>query len=110
MTTVHPELDLLFHIWRDSSLSINGSLLGSFDRSCIRPQHCDQFAILEHCDVLSAHLQPHPQSPVDDAKTPKVGVNFTIRGNLLVSDDLAIDQNTCRNNTGFSHSLFNCRV
>lgn len=64
--------------------------LGSFEGGCIRPQQLDPFAVLKHQDVLSAHLQSHPQLLVGDAKTPKVSVDFTIGRDFLVSDDLAI--------------------
>lgn len=71
-------------------------LLGTFQRRWRRPQQLDPFTVLVHCDELCVHLQPHPQSPVGDAKAVKVRVNDTIRGDFLVSNNLAVDQNTWR--------------
>lgn len=79
--------------------------LDSFDGSFISPQQFDPFSILEHWDGLCAHLKLYSQSLMDNAKTIKVGVHYTIRVNFLVSDDLAIDQNAWGSNMGFSHSL-----
>lgn len=71
-------------------------LLGSLERGGVRPEEFGLLAILGHSDVMSSHLQSHPQPLVNNAKATKVGVHFAIRGHLLVPNGLAIDQNTCK--------------
>lgn len=68
--------------------------LGFFDRSCTRPQQPDMLAIMENWDVLSAHLQSHPQLLVADTKTAKVGADLTILNNFLLANNLAIHHKT----------------
>lgn len=72
--------------------------LYSLEGAGVGPEELGLFAILRHSDVIGGHLQSNPQLRVNDPKTAKVGVYFTIRGNLLIPDGLAIDQNTCNEN------------
>lgn len=81
-----------------------GNLLGSFQRRSFWPQQLDPVTTLVHWDDLCVHLQPHPESPVGDAKSVKVGVNDTIRRDFLVSNNLAVDQNAWRKTHGLQKS------
>lgn len=73
-----------------------GYSLVVLDRSCIRPQECHLLAIAEDGDVLSAHLHPHPQPPMADTQTAKVGqcVERTIWNNPLLANNLAVHNKT----------------